>query len=492
MVPLTGLFRAFWARGGAQSALGAAAASATVPQAEQPVAGSTTPPPTVSPQMPTGPASSGAPGSGNAAGARGKRRPRWLVWLSLLGPGIVATAAGNDAGGILTYIQAGAQFHFAFLWAIVLITVSYYVVQEMCARMGAVTGKGLADLIRENYGVKVTMFAMIVQLVANLATTVTEFAGVSAACRVFGLSDPLTRYVAMPVTMALAFFLIAGNSYARVERVFLLMSALLLAYVVAAFKLHPDWFEVASSIAHPDILGEAHRGGAAYVTMLVALIGTTIAPYQQFYLQSAIRDKGVQMKEYAATRFDVLFGCVSSNVISVFIVIACGMTLYAAGQRGITDVEQASRVLEPLVGATIARGLFGIGLFGASILAAVVVPLTTAYAVTESLGWETGIGRRVRETPLFYATYGIMVAIGGALLMIPNWNLVKLIIQAQVLNGTLLPVELVLMIFLCSKRWLMGRYRNSGVFNAVAWVTISVVIILAVLNVVLTFLGGGS
>jgi Mn2+/Fe2+ NRAMP family transporter len=482
MVPLTGLSRGDTSPAEQASARDASAASARAPETTANASGSTTPIPATQPE---GPPSGGA---SPVRAIRG-RRSRLLVFLSLLGPGIVATAAGNDAGGILTYIQAGAQFKFSFLWAIVLVTFAYYVVQEMCARMGAVTGKGLADLIRENYGVKITAFAMVVQLIANLATTVTEFAGVSAACRVFGMPDLAVRYVAMPVTMFVLFFLIAGNSYARVERIFLLMSALLLAYVVAAIELRPDWFVVANSVVHPDIIGQIKSSGASYITMLIALIGTTIAPYQQFYLQSAIRDKGIGMKSYGTTRFDVLFGCVTSNLISIFIVVACAVTLFTTGHRGITDVEQASQVLNPLVGPFIARVLFGVGLLGASILAAVIVPLTTAYAVTESLGWETGVGRRVRESPIFYGTYAAMVAFGGILLMIPNWNLVGLIIQAQVLNGVLLPVELFLMILLCSKKWLMGKYRNSTVFNAVAWATISIVVVLAVTDVILTFSG---
>jgi Mn2+/Fe2+ NRAMP family transporter len=481
LVRLAGLFRGI-AMEKRQSALGGAPPPVSTPETAVHPSGSGAP---ISAPSPLGKPLSALPVARFVAG----RRSRLVVFLSLLGPGIVATAAGNDAGGILTYIQAGAAFQYGFLWAIVLVTFSYFVVQEMCARMGAVTGKGLADLIRENYGVKVTLFAMGVQLIANLATTVTEFAGVSAACRVFGMSDLAVRFVVVPATMVLLFFLIAGNSYAKVERVFLLMSALLLAYVVAAVKLHPDWFVVARQTVAPDILGQIKLNGSAYVTMLIALIGTTIAPYQQFYLQSAIRDKGITMKQYATTRFDVLFGCVSSNIISIFIVVACAVTLYKVGAHGISDVEQASNVLNPLVGPFIARVLFGIGLLGASILAAVIVPLTTAYAVTESLGWETGVGRSVKDSPLFYLTYAAMLVFGGVLLMFPQKNLVSLIINAQVVNGILLPVELVLMILLCSKRWLMGKWRNSTLFNTVAWVTIGIVAALAVTDVILTFAG---
>ncbi len=410
-----------------------------------------------------------------------KRRSRWRVWLSILGPGIVATAAGNDAGGILTYIQAGAQFEYSMIWSILLVTFSYYVVEEMVARMGVVTGKGLADLIRENYGVKVTLFAMIVQLIANLATTVTEFAGISAACRVLGLSDPITRYIAIPVSIAMTWGLVVGNSYAKVERVFLFMSALLLTYVVVALKLHPNWPIIVHQSLVPPIRHEMHLNGAAYVNMLIALIGTTIAPYQQFYLQSAIRDKGVNVKQYATTRLDVLIGCITSNAISIFIVIACAMTLYAHNIRSVSDAGQASIALEPIAGAY-ARYLFGVGLMGASLLAAVVVPLTTAYAVTESLGWETGTGRKLKESPVFYITYGIMLLIGGCLLMLPQIPLVQLIIQAQVVNAALLPVELVLIILLSSKRRLMGQYRNSAIFNIIAWATVGITITLSLAN----------
>lgn len=415
------------------------------------------------------------------------RRSRWLVWLAFLGPGIIATAAGNDAGGILTYIQAGAGYQYSFLWAIVLITLSYYIVQEMCARMGAVTGKGLADLIRENYGVKVTLFAMVVQLIANLATTVTEFAGISAACRVLGLSDPLVRFVVIPIALLLTWYLIVGNSYARVERIFLLMSALLLSYVVVTLRLHPNWLAVARQTVIPPIGYELRHSGAGYINMLIALIGTTIAPYQQFYNQSAVRDKGMGAKQLNTLRADVLIGCVTSNAISYFIVVACAVTLFAHGIRDVTDAGQASLALTPIAGA-FAKYLFAIGLLGASLLAAVVVPLTTAYAVTESLGWETGVGRRLRESPLFFYTYGVLLLFGGGLVMLPRLNLVGIIIQAQVLNAALLPVELVLIILLASKRRLMGPYRNSLFFNSVAWITTSVTIILSVANLVLSFL----
>lgn len=420
------------------------------------------------------------------SGTAPRRRSRWLVWLSVLGPGIIATAAGNDAGGILTYIQTGAAFRYSLLWSIVLVTFSYYVVEEMVARMGAVTGKGLADLIRENYGVKITLFAMTIQLVANLVTTITEFAGISAALRVFGFSDMFVRYIGIPCAVLLTWYLLAGNSYAHVERIFLLMSALLLTYVVVAVRLHPNWLEIAHQTVFPPIKHQIHLNGSAYINMLIALIGTTIAPYQQFYHQSAVRDKGVTIQQHVASRWDVLIGCVFSNLISIFIVIACAVTLYAHGVHDVTDVAQAALALEPLAGSY-ARYLFGVGLLGASLLAAVVVPLTTAYAVTESLGWETGLGRRVRESPLFYLTYGIMLLIGGGVVMLPHLPLIWLIIQAQVLNAALLPVELVLIILLSSKRRLMGPYRNSAVFNAVAWLTVGITITLTVANLILTF-----
>jgi len=416
-----------------------------------------------------------------------RRRSHLIVWLSILGPGIIATAAGNDAGGILTYIQAGAGFRYSLIWAIALVTISYYVVEEMCARMGAVTGKGLADLIRENYGVKVTLFAMVVQLVANLATTITEFAGISAACRVFGCSDMLTRFVAVPGAIVLTWVLLAGNSYARVERVFLLMSGLLFAYVIAAFKVHPNWFVVAHESVFPTIPTVAGSGAGPYVNMLVALIGTTIAPYQQFYIQSAVRDKGISIKQYAVSRWDTLIGCVLSNIISIFIVIACAATLYAHKIYQIDSADQASIALLPIAGPW-AKYLFGIGLLGASLLAAVVVPLTTAYAVTESLGWETGVGRRPTDSPLFYLTYGVLILLGGGLVMLPNLPLVKLIVQAQVLNAALLPVELVLIVLLSGKKRLMGRHANSSLFTAIAWLTVAVTAGLSVADLVMALI----
>jgi Mn2+/Fe2+ NRAMP family transporter len=263
------------------------------------------------------------------------------------------------------------------------------------------------------------------------------------------------------------------------------MSALLLCYVFVALKLHPDWMIIGHDAFVPQIGAELKKNGAGYINMLIALIGTTIAPYQQFYLQSAIRDKGIGVKNYKMSRVDTLFGCISSNIISIFIVVACAITLFAHGITNVTDAGQASISLQPIAGAY-ARYLFGIGLIGASLLAAVVVPLTTAYAVTESLGWETGVGRQLKESPLFYITYGIMILIGGVLVMLPKMPLIQIIIQAQVLNAALLSVELVLIILLSSKRRLMGIHSNSAVFNAIAWVTVGIVIMLSLTNFILT------
>ena len=395
-----------------------------------------------------------------------RRRPLWLVLLSVLGPGVIAAAAGNDAGGIATYSQAGAKYGLTLLWSIAVVTVGLIVVQEMCARMGAVTGKGLAALIRENFGVKVTAFAMLVLLIANFATTVSEFAGIAAVGELFHIP----RYFTIPLAIVLVWLLVSRGSYQKVERILLVASLVFVTYIITALKIGVPWAAVGKNTFAP-ALGHLHWGDSGLILMVVSLIGTTIAPYMQFYQQSAVRDKGIQMRDYSLTRWDTVIGCILSNVVAAFIIVACYGTLYLHGVQNISDAKDAALALVPLAGKLVAYGLFAFGLLNASLMAAVIVPLSTAYAVTESLGWESGLGRRIRELPLFYGTYGLMILLGGLVILLSSANLINIIIQAQVVNCALLPLELILMLILINRRRVMGKYRNTLWDNVVGWVT---------------------
>ncbi len=398
-----------------------------------------------------------------------QRRPLWLVLLSVLGPGVIAAAAGNDAGGIATYSQAGAQYGLSLLWSIAVVTVGLIVVQEMCARMGAVTGKGLAALIRENFGVKVTAFAMLVLLIANFATTVSEFAGIAAVGELFHVP----RLYTIPLAIALVWLLVSRGSYQKVERILLVASFVFVTYIITALKIGVPWKQVGLNTFAPPLSALPWRD-SGLILMVVSLIGTTIAPYMQFYQQSAVRDKGIQMRDYSLTRWDTIIGCILSNVVAAFIIVACYGTLYLHNARSITDAKDAALALAPLAGPFVAYGLFAFGLLNASLMAAVIVPLSTAYAVTESLGWESGLGRRIRELPLFYGTYGAMILLSGLVILLSSSNLIGIIIQAQVVNCALLPLELILMLILINRRRVMGKYRNTLWDNVVGWVTTSV------------------
>jgi NRAMP (natural resistance-associated macrophage protein)-like metal ion transporter len=396
-----------------------------------------------------------------------RRRPLWLVLLSVLGPGVIAAAAGNDAGGVATYSQAGAKYGLSLLWSIAVVTVGLIVVQEMCARMGAVTGKGLAALIRENFGVKVTAFAMVVLLLANFATTVSEFAGIAAVGELF--LGPAARYYVVPASIVLVWLLVSRGSYQKVERILLVASLIFVTYVITAFKVGIPWKQVGLNTFAPH-LSKLPWHNPGLLLMVVSLIGTTIAPYMQFYQQSAVRDKGISMKDYALTRWDTIVGCILSNIVAAFIVVACYGTLYLSNHRDIGTAQEAAAALAPLAGIY-AKYLFAFGLLNASLMAAVIVPLSTAYAVTESLGWESGLGRRIRELPLFYGTYGVLILFSGLVILFSSASLIGIIIQAQVVNCALLPIELILMLILINRRRVMGKYRNTFWDNLVAWTT---------------------
>jgi NRAMP (natural resistance-associated macrophage protein)-like metal ion transporter len=398
---------------------------------------------------------------------------RILAFLAVLGPGIIAASAGNDAGGVTTYSQAGAQYGYSLLWVILLLTISLGIAQEMCARMAAVTGKGLADLIREEFGIKTTVFAMLSLLVANIATTVAEFAGITAVVEMF--APPRWRFFVVPVVALVVWLLVARGSYKRVERIFLALCLVYLAYVVAAFNVNAPWLSILHQTVLPDF--RAVKPNAAYIQMVIAIVGTTIAPWMQFYIQSSVRDKGLTTKDYPLERIDVLTGAVLSNIISFFIIVTCAATLFVK-HFAVSDTFTAAiaaSALEPIAGQG-AKYLFALGLFNAAMVGAVVVPLSTAYAVTESLGSESGLGRRIREAPLFIGVYTFIIVISALIiLLVSQGALLNVILIAQVINGFLLPVVLVLMLRLINKRRLMGEYVNGRAYNAMAWATVIVV-----------------
>ncbi|HLZ31824.1 MAG TPA: Nramp family divalent metal transporter [Chloroflexota bacterium] len=407
------------------------------------------------------------------------RRLRALsALLGFLGPGLITGAAGDDAGGIATYAQIGAQYGYSMLWALVLITVSLIVVQVQVARLGVVTGKGLAEVIREQFGVRWTAVAMLVLLVANGAVTVAEFAGMAAAGELFGIP----RFFAVPIMAVVVWLIVVRASYTVAEKIFLLLSTALLTYIGAAFLAQPDWSEVIHSLITPSLSADT-----GYLTTLVALVGTTITPYMLFYLQSSLSDKGVRLEDYPSERADVVIGSVLSDLVALFIIVSTAATLYANGIL-VTTAEDAARALEPLAGPY-ARTLFGIGLFGASMLAASVLPLSTAYAVCGAFGWERGVSRAWFEAPIFNFLYTALIALAAAFVLIPGLPLIQVIVATQFLNGLLLPIILIFVVRLVNDRDLMGDHINSRLFNVLSYGTTAVLIVLTIALLVSPFFG---
>ena len=382
---------------------------------------------------------------------------RALFYLAIIGPGLITASADNDAPGIATYSMAGSTYGYTFLWMILVVTVGEVVVQEMAARMGITTGKGLADLIRERFGVKITAFAMFCLLLANFGTTVAQFAGIAAGVELLGIS----RYVAVPVAALLIWLLVTRGSYSRVEKFLLVLCLASLSYVISAFMARPPWDMVLRQALTPTFHLET-----GYVLALLATVGTTITPWGIVYLQASVVDKGMMPQEYRYTRLDVVAGVVFGNLISAFVVITTAATLFAHGIH-VETAEQAALALAPLAGPQ-AKYLFNVGLIGASLLAASVLPLATTYAICEAFGWERGINHRPREAPIFYGLYTGLIMLSAAVVMLPGVPLFLLMWLSQTLNAILLPVLLVLMLQLANDLQLMGTYRNSRVTNALA------------------------
>jgi Mn2+/Fe2+ NRAMP family transporter len=406
---------------------------------------------------------------------------RWktqtLLLLAVVGPGFITANVDNDAGGIFTYSFAGAQFGYSLLWTILPMTLALIVVQEMSARMGAITGKGLSDLIREEYGLRITFVMMLMLVATNFTNVMAEFAGVASSIELFHVS----KYISVPIAAAIVWLIVVKGTYKSIEKVFLTASFFYIAYIIAGVLARPNWPAAAVSTVHPPTDASLFRV-PGYVYMVTGIIGATIAPWMQFYLQASVVEKGVSERDYKTTRIDVLVGSIFAPLVAGFIILACAATLYKSGHRIITDAADAAQALGPLAGDW-AKVLFSAGLFNASLFAASILPLSTAYTVCEGLGFESGLDKKFSEAPVFYWLYTGLVAAGAAVILLPRFPLLKIPVLSQVLNGVLLPFVLVFMLLLVNKSSLMGHHVNSRFFNWVAWGTAGVMTVLSVLLV---------
>jgi len=403
---------------------------------------------------------------------------RWrklLIFMSIIGPGIITANIDNDAGGITTYSVAGARYGYALLWTLIPTTIALIVIQEMVARMGVITGKGLSDLIREQYGVKVTFFMMIVLLIANFGTTVAEFAGWAASMEVFGLS----KYIMVPLGAFFVWILVTKGSYKIVERILLGACLLFLGYVFSGFMAKPDWSQIAKNTFIPSM-----EWNSEFIMLTIAIIGTTITPWMQFYLQSSIAEKGISREHYKASRFDVIVGCFITDIIAFFIIITCATTLFPHGIR-ITEAHEAALALKPFAGQY-ASTLFAVSLANASILGAIVVPLATAYYICEAMGWEAGVDKTFKDAPHFMWIYTTLIVISSLLVLIPGAPLILLMILSSLLNGLLLPFVLIFALRLVNDKKIMGEYTNKRSHNLIAWGTVIVIIALTTTLVFMT------
>jgi NRAMP (natural resistance-associated macrophage protein)-like metal ion transporter len=395
-------------------------------------------------------------------------RVRILFFLAALGPGFITANVDNDAGGILTYSAAGAKYGYSLLWTMIPITLALIVVQEMCARMGVVTGKGLSDLIREEFGLRMTTVIMFLLVIVNFGNVIAEFTGIAGSMQLFHVS----KYISVPVCAALVWALVVKGDYKIVEKIFLFASVVYLAYIVTGVMGRPDWHEaMVETVKLPNRSAWSDKN---YLYMTIGVIGTTITPWMQFYLQSSIVDKGVTVRQYKATRLDVIVGSIFTDVVAWFIVVACAATLYVHGARDLNVPADAAEAMRPIAG-DYAFLLFAAGLFNASLFAASILPLSTAYTVCEGLGFESGLDRTWKQAPVFYWLYTGLIVAGASVVLIPNFPLVSMAILSQVLNGLLLPVVMYFMLRLINNTELMGDYKNRLWFNVIAWATAIVV-----------------
>ena len=410
---------------------------------------------------------------------RSRLATRLLLVVSFLGPGLIAANAGNDAGGIATYASVGAKYGYDLLWVMILITVSLIVVQEMAARMGVVTGKGLAELIREQYGVRWATFSMVAVLVANLGICISEFVGIGAA---LGLAH-IPKYVSVPIAAAVVWLLLVRGSYKVAERIFVLMTLPFFAYPVAAILARPDWSHVGHAIVAPHV-----QHNSAYLFLLIALAGTTITPFMQLYVQSAVVERGIGPDELNAERVEVTTGSIFANLVACFIIIATGATLYVHGDHTVNNAADAARALAPFAGRY-TEVLFAIGLLGASLLAAAILPITAAYVIAETFGFEKGISHRPSDAPVFVGVITVLIGIGTIVALIPGVPVIKLLVGVQVVNGVLLPITLCFVWRLAANRKLMGNYTNGRTFNILAGATVITTSALSLLLLVVTLVG---
>jgi Mn2+/Fe2+ NRAMP family transporter len=398
---------------------------------------------------------------------------RLAMFFAIMGPGIITQNVDNDAGGITTYSLAGAGFGYVMLWTLIPITIALYVVQEMAARLGAVTGHGLADLIRERYGVRITTFVMLALLLADFGNTMAEFSGLAAGGQIFGVS----KYILVPIGALAVWWLVLKGTFKSVERVFLIASAFYISYVISGVLARPNWGEVVRATVTPSFSFRTD-----YIIMLVGVVGTTIAPWMQFYLQSAVVEKRLTVKEYGYTRMDVLVGSFMTDVVAWFIIVACGATIFAHHLH-VETVKDAALALRPLAGQY-ATALFALGLINASLFSASVLPLATSYSVCEALGFEAGVDRTFHQAPVFYTLYAALIIGACLVVLMPHAPLLSILFLSQVANGVLLPFILVFMLLLVNRKKLMGAYTNSRAFNAIAWATVVIMIVLTLVLVV--------
>jgi len=393
-----------------------------------------------------------------------------MLFLAILGPGIITANVDNDAGGITTYSLAGAKFGYSLLWLMIPTTIALVVIQEMCARMGAVTGKGLSDLIREMFGVKVTFYVMIALLLTNMGNSISEFAGIAASLEIFGIS----KYLSVPVAAVLIWLLIVKGSLKVVEKIFLVACMVYVAYPIAAFMSHPPWHEIVRATVVPDF-----RPNSEYMMMMVGVVGTTIAPWMQFYQQSAVVEKRITVDQYAFTRLDVIIGCILAIVVASFIVIACAASIHLQGLK-VETAADAAMALKPLVGEY-ATTLFAFGLCNASVFAACILPLSTAFYICEGMGWESGVDNDFRTAPQFFWLFTVIIILSAGFILLPNAPLIAIMYISQVVNGAVLPFVLIFMLRLINDKRLMGKHTNGPVFNVIAWVTVVIMIFLTLL-----------
>ena len=395
------------------------------------------------------------------------------VFFAVIGPGFITAVVDNDAGGIVTYSQAGARFGYLPLWTLLPITVMLILTQEMCSRMGAVTGKGLSDLIREEFGLRITFLTMALLVLLNMTNIMSEFAGIADSLGLFHVS----KYISVPIAAIVVWLVAVKGNYQSVEKIFLFACVLYITYVISGFLVKPDWKEAAINTFRPVLMFDP-----PYISMVIGMVGTTIAPWMQFYLQAAVVEKGITAKDYAESRIEVIVGCIMTSVIAFFIIVACAGAIWSVHPRDLENGAEAAKGLAPF--GNYAVVLFSAGLLNASVFAACILPLSTAYSVCEGLGFESGVNKSFKEAPIFYWLYTLLIAVGAGVVLIPNFPLYKMILLSQVLNGMLLPFVLIFMILLINKKALMKEWTSSGVYNLFGWTTVVVMI-----GLTLAFLG---